>query len=314
MALVSFINVEPRHSANHSIGRDFPRLLKLLDRALSFRSEDTINGPGIVSQGLEGLLQVLRGGVIRSLLQYRFCHCVPSPRDINPDWRVVSASRSPKPPLERKHSTDQGLPGNRTNDSVCFYGRNVERKGLLKPTHRSLCLWSEDPIDLGPITGIARQVAELELLLHSSNRVALTSLFDLHDKSRPRYGTDNPVGPQPMVCLKRFHRGSGLRTEHAVDDDAMPARPQQILQRFYRVPIGAALDHRPRADAATHNSSPANIERNKKSMSTRKKTMDVPESAFCKLGTPASVRESDPKGSRASRPRRRRARATSARP
>ena len=71
-----------------------------------------------------------------------------------------------KPPLERKHATRQGLPGNRTNDSVHFYGRNVERKCLLKTTHRRVCHWSEDPIDLGPLAGIARQVAELELLLH----------------------------------------------------------------------------------------------------------------------------------------------------
>src|SRR4051794_6046433 len=34
MALVGFVDVDPRHSANHSIGCDFPRLLKLLDRAL----------------------------------------------------------------------------------------------------------------------------------------------------------------------------------------------------------------------------------------------------------------------------------------
>jgi hypothetical protein len=140
-----------------------------------------------------------------------------------------------RPPLERKHAAHQRLPGNRTNDSVYHYGRNVERKGLLETTHRRVCRWSKDPVDLGPIAGIARQVAKLELLLHPSNRVALASLFDLYYKSRPRYGIDNPVGRQPMARLKRFHRGSGVRTEYAVDDDAMPARLQQILQRLYRV-------------------------------------------------------------------------------
>ena len=47
MALVGFVNVDPRHSANHSIGRDFARLLKRLDGALGFGPEDTVNGPGI---------------------------------------------------------------------------------------------------------------------------------------------------------------------------------------------------------------------------------------------------------------------------
>src|SRR6188474_2649668 len=80
MALVSFVNVDPRHSTNHTISRDFPRLLKLLDRALSCRPEDTVNGSGIVSQSLERLLQIFHGGVIRSLLEYRLCHgaCPPA--------------------------------------------------------------------------------------------------------------------------------------------------------------------------------------------------------------------------------------------
>ena len=78
MALVSFVDVDPGHSGNHFIGCDFPRLLKLLDRTLGFRTEDTIDRPGIVSQSFEGLLQVSHGGVIGSLLQHRFCHGVPS--------------------------------------------------------------------------------------------------------------------------------------------------------------------------------------------------------------------------------------------
>src|SRR4051794_37778817 len=77
MALVSFVDVDPRHSANHSIDWDFPRLLKLLDRGLSLRTEDTIDRPGVVSQSLQSLLQVSNSRVIRSLLQHRFCHHVP---------------------------------------------------------------------------------------------------------------------------------------------------------------------------------------------------------------------------------------------
>jgi hypothetical protein len=41
------------------------------------------------------------------------------------------------------------------------------------------------------------------------------------------------------------------------------------------VPVGAALDHRPRADAARHSCPPSNIERNMKPINpARKKTMD----------------------------------------
>src|SRR4029077_17197872 len=80
--------------------------------------------------------------------------------------------------LERKHATHQGLPGNRTNDSVYLYGRNGERKDLLKTAYRSVGGCSEDPIDLKSLAGIARQVTELELLLPPSNRVAPVSLFD----------------------------------------------------------------------------------------------------------------------------------------
>src|SRR6266536_3613193 len=58
-----------------------------------------------------------------------------------------------KPSRKRKHAAHQRLPGNRTNDSVYRYGRNVERKGLLKTTHRRVCRWSKDPVDLGPLLG-----------------------------------------------------------------------------------------------------------------------------------------------------------------
>src|SRR3954447_11899996 len=156
MALVSFVDVDPGHSANHSIGCDFPRLLKLLDRTLGFRTEDTIDRPGIVSQSFEGVLQVSYGGVIGSLLQYRFCHGVPFCWRDEPDRRGQRFTVFMNPPLERKHATHQGLPGNRTDNSVHRYGRNVERKGLLKTTHCSLRHGSEDPIDFGSLAGITR--------------------------------------------------------------------------------------------------------------------------------------------------------------
>src|SRR6476660_3009244 len=117
-----------------------------------------------------------------------------------------------EPPLEREHATHEGLPGNRTNDAVYGYGRNVERKGLLKTTHCRLRLWSKDPVDLGTFAGIAGQIAELKLLLHSSNRVALASALDLHNESHPGHRIDDPVNRRPRVGLKRFHCGFGIRT------------------------------------------------------------------------------------------------------
>ena len=72
-----------------------------------------------------------------------------------------------------------------TMPSTC-HGRNVEREGLLKTAHRGVRDRSEDPVDLRPVAGIAGQVAELELLLHAFDRVALASLFDLDDKEPAR--------------------------------------------------------------------------------------------------------------------------------
>src|SRR3954464_13337743 len=100
MALVSFVYVDPGHSANHSIGCDFPRLLKLLDRALGFRTETTIDRPGIVSTSFERFLQVSYGGVIGHLLQYRFCHGVPSRWRYEPDWRGQRLTLTVEPLLE----------------------------------------------------------------------------------------------------------------------------------------------------------------------------------------------------------------------
>ena len=56
---------------------------------------------------------------------------------------------------------------------------------MLKTTHCRVCHGSKDPVDLGSVAGVTRQVPELELLLYSSYRVTLTPLFDLYDKRRP---------------------------------------------------------------------------------------------------------------------------------
>jgi hypothetical protein len=70
---------------------------------------------------------------------------------------------------------------------------------------------------LWPLAGVARQVAELELLLHAFDRLALAPFLDLNDKSRPSVGIDDAVGRRSSTRLKGLHRGFGLRTERAVD-------------------------------------------------------------------------------------------------
>jgi hypothetical protein len=75
--------------------------------------------------------------------------------------------------LKREHATHKGLPRNGTNDAVYCYRWNVERKGVLKIAHRSLCHRSEDAIYLRPFRRVARQVAELEFLLDPLNRISL---------------------------------------------------------------------------------------------------------------------------------------------
>ena len=99
------------------------------------------------------------------------------------DKRSAWHPRLTQPRLERKHATHQGLPGNPPNDPVYCYGRYIERKRMLETTHRSVCHWSKYPIDLRAFAGIAGEVAELKLLLHSFDCIAFASLFDLYDKS-----------------------------------------------------------------------------------------------------------------------------------
>jgi hypothetical protein len=67
---------------------------------------------------------------------------------------------------------------------------------MLKGPHRTIGLRPKDPVHLEPLTGVARQVAELELLLNTADRVAVAAFLDLDDKSRPRLRTDDAVSPK----------------------------------------------------------------------------------------------------------------------
>jgi hypothetical protein len=124
------------------------------------------------------------------------------------------------------------LLGTPANDAVYCYKRDVQRKGLLETMHRCLRNRSEDSIHLRALARIpSKRLRNWNFLSYSPDRVAFASLLDLYDEGRPRRGCDDPVGCQPVACLKGFHPGFGVRTKHAIDRDAMPARPQQMLQR-----------------------------------------------------------------------------------
>jgi hypothetical protein len=58
LALVRFIDVDPRDPANDPVHCNAPRLLKGPDRPLGASSENTVDGSWIVSQHLKGILQV----------------------------------------------------------------------------------------------------------------------------------------------------------------------------------------------------------------------------------------------------------------
>jgi hypothetical protein len=58
-------------------------------------------------------------------------------------------------------------------------------QGLLEAADGGVGLGPEDPVDGQARVRVAGQVAELELLLHPADRVALTALPDRDDQRRP---------------------------------------------------------------------------------------------------------------------------------
>ncbi len=125
--MVSFADVDSRHSADHSIDRDSPRLLKLLDRALSRCPEDAVNAAGIVTQSVEGLLKVLTAGSLDPFFSTGSAIGVSFCREMNPTATVGHDTVAMTPRLKREHATHKGLPGNGTNDAVYCDRWNAER-------------------------------------------------------------------------------------------------------------------------------------------------------------------------------------------
>src|SRR4051794_18555221 len=58
LALVRFVDIDPRHPADNPVHRDATHLLKRLYRALGLRSKGAIDRSRIVSQYLESVLQI----------------------------------------------------------------------------------------------------------------------------------------------------------------------------------------------------------------------------------------------------------------
>src|SRR3954464_15209333 len=87
--------------------------------------------------------------------------------------------------LSGQHAADERPPSDGTDDAVHSYGRHVKRERLLESPRRFLRPRPEDPVHLKPPARVARQVAELELLLHTVQRVAAAALPDGDDQGRP---------------------------------------------------------------------------------------------------------------------------------
>src|SRR6266487_947542 len=81
------------------------------------------------------------------------------------------------------------------------------------------------PVDGQALARVAGQVAELELLLHPADGVALTALPDRDDQRRP-----------------------GGRAGNAVDGKVAAAGPEQVLQGLDGMRLVTLADQRPWAD------------------------------------------------------------------
>src|SRR6185437_13288254 len=80
--------------------------------------------------------------------------------------------------LKGEHSADQGPPGDGADDTVDGDGRDVLVECLLEAADGGVSLGPEDPVDLHALARVPRLVAELELLLHAADGVALVALPD----------------------------------------------------------------------------------------------------------------------------------------
>ena len=109
------------------------------------------------------------------------------------------------------------------------------------------------PVHLEALAGVAGQVPELELLLHTPNRITVATFLDGDHESSPRLWTNDPGCAQAFARLKGFDGGLCFGTEHAIDSDGVATRPQQVLQGLDGVVLVAVLDHGPGAKGSGHN-------------------------------------------------------------
>src|SRR6188472_160166 len=231
LVLIGLVDVQPGDRADDPVDVDLLVALELLDRGLRLGSELAVHRAHVVPEPLERDLQLADHLARGAPAQRRFCH---ASRPF-----VVVACRS-----AREHAADERAPRDRAHDAV-----DGDAERLLKAAHRGVGLRTEDAIDRESLGGVAGEVAELELLLHAADGVALAALVHLDDDLRPGLRPDDPVDPDAGGLLHGPDRGLGSGTEDAVGGDALPVRAEQVLQRLDRVALVAAADDRPGLDA-----------------------------------------------------------------
>src|SRR4051812_47364037 len=96
---------------------------------------------------------------------------------------------------------------------------------MLETPDSTVGLRPKVPIDLEALAGVAGQVPELELLLHTPNRITVATFLDGDDDNGPRLWTNDPVCAQAFARLKGFDGGLCFGTEHAIDSDGVATRP-----------------------------------------------------------------------------------------
>src|SRR5919198_4855329 len=124
-------------------------------------------------------------------------------------------------------------------------------EGLLEAADRGVGLRAEDPVDRQTLARIAGQVAELELLLHPTDRVAGAALLDRDDQRRPGLRADDAIDRQVLLLLEGADRGVGLGPEDPVHGDAVATCPKQILQCLDGMLLVTLAGERPRTDRAS---------------------------------------------------------------
>jgi len=92
---------------------------------------------------------------------------------------------------------------------------------------------------------VTGEVAELELLLHPTDRISGTALPDHNDQRTPCVGANDTVDAKAPNLLEGADSRVGQRPEYAIHSHTVPSRKQEVLQRANRMFSIALADQRP---------------------------------------------------------------------